>query len=61
MDWLPKSCDVYRGKGEAEAGVEPTVVYRENAAAVGIASLSEQCRALDVHISSVEVRKERRT
>ena len=37
------------------------VVYSEIAAAVGIASLIEQSRALDVYISSVEVRKERRT
>ena len=34
--------------------MEPTVVYRENAAAVGIASLSEQSRALDVHARSAE-------
>ena len=60
-DWLPKSCDVYRREGETEVGVESTMVYCEIAAAVSIASLIEQCRALDVHISSVEVRKERRT
>ena len=34
--------------------MESTIVHSEIAAGVGIASLIEQCRALDVHVRSAE-------